>query len=207
MKMLNVFKENLNSIFKKSFDEMQKVINDFDFEDVEKQFNSVKKSLNEGLEDFKSYVKNCDNKYIVKVPYDRDTQVINFAVSDSEFKVDVKPCEDCGDIKIKTSFSSVTTIPEDVKVDTITHNYDELTKTMTFIFKKDTKKDDEVVEEESNEKKPIEKTKELVKKIVDMYHNEGMSYRKIAKKIGISDKTVKRWINEWTGEHTENVSE
>ena len=204
MKMLNVFKENLNSIFKKSFDEMQKVINDFDFDDIEKQFDSVKKSFNEGFEEFKSYVKNYDNKYIIKVPYDRDTQVMKFAVSDSEFKVAVNPCEDCGDVKIKTSFSSVTTIPKGVNVDTITHSYDELTKTMVFIFKKDK---EEKESEDENEKKTIEKTEELVKKMADMHLHQGMSYRKIAKETGVSDKTVKRWIDECSSEHVGNTSE
>ena len=76
------------------------------------------------------------------------------------------------------------------KVEQVTENEE-----VTDDFEPIGEEGDETVNEEC-----VEAREQLINKM-DHMHLNGWSYRNIAQECGVSDKTCKRWINEWLTEH------
>ena len=201
------FSKSMLSLMKYNFNEMKKMIGDVDFEAFEKELNDCKNSLVDSFNDLKSKIVKQNGKFVIEVPYDRDNQVMFFSVKEENgniFSVEVKPCEDCEESMIKSTFSSTTTLPKGVLTERIVQNYNQNEKKMFFEFEtnEDFNEDDfDEVEEKSEEKvETVENTEtkkttfeDVIDQIVEMHRN-GASFRKIAKEFGISDKTVAKWI-------------
>ena len=194
--------------FKESIKEINDTLSKIEPEDIEKHFNSLKEDFNKELDRLKEQFKLKNNKFIIEVPYDRDTQKMSFKIENGVISVTVETDEVTESGSFKSKSTTTRSIPESVDVNEFKHKYLEEEKKMLFIFKG--KKVEEVVENEEvmednfepiEDDEPISSPKEeLIKKMVHMHLN-GCSYRKISQECGVSDKTCKKWISEWLTEH------
>lgn len=196
-------KKALND-FKKSIEEIHDTLSKVDADDIENRLNSLREDLNKEFDKLKDQFKARMNKFVVKVPYDRDTQKMSFNIENGLITVVVETDEVTESGSFKSKSTTTRSIPESIDVNEFKHKYLEDEKKMLFIFKG--KKTVEVTEnqEVADDFEPIEEPsdakEEIVKKMVHMHLN-GCSYRKIAQECGVSDKTCKRWVSEWLTEH------
>lgn len=199
-------KKALND-FKKSIEEIHDTLSKVDADDIENRLNSLRKDINKEFDKLKDQFKAKMNKFIVEVPYDRDTQKMSFKIENGLITIVVETDEVSENGSFISKSTTTRNIPESIDVNEFKHKYLEDEKKMLFIFKG--KKTVESVENEevTDDFEPIEDEddasnvkEELVKKMVHMHLN-GCSYRKIAQECGVSDKTCKRWVSEWLTEH------
>lgn len=191
--------------------ELAQMIRDFEFPSFEDEFNQIENEFKKQMDKIKERIKNLTDRFIVEVPFDKEKQELSVSVNKNVLTVVL----DSYDEATNTTGNAMTqtTIPEDVDPTTMTQFYDKENKKLVFVFMK--KKVDnvetentettETVEEATNttttESVVAEQTTEGVKpkkeslmKTILAMHENGFSYRKIAAETGISDKTVKRWI-------------
>lgn len=120
----------LNS-FKKFSNEVNRAINDFEFEDIDKAFEKAQKRLNKSMKRLKKRVSNTDNELVINIPYDREVDTITTRVTkDGQFEATVKSEDETSERT--TSIY----LDENVDVDSLTRKYDSEKKLMYFTFKK-----------------------------------------------------------------------
>lgn len=190
--------------------ELTQMIRDFEFPSFEDEFNQIENEFKKQMDKIKERIKNLTDRFIVEVPFDKEKQQLSVSVNKNVLTVVL----DSYDEATNTTGNAMTqtTIPEDVDPTTMKQVYDTENKKLIFVFMKkkvnnaetESKETTETVEETTNNtttENVSEQTTEgvkpkkesLMKTILSMYEN-GFSYRKIAAETGISDKTVKRWI-------------
>ena len=191
--------------------ELTQMIRDFEFPSFEDEFNQIENEFKKQMDKIKERIKNLTDRFIVEVPFDKEKQELSVSVNKNVLTVVL----DSYDEATNTTGNAMTqtTIPEDVDPTTMKQLYDTENKKLVFVFMKkkvnnaetESTETTETVEETTNntttESVVAEQTTEgvkpkkesLMKTILSMYEN-GFSYRKIAAETGISDKTVKRWI-------------
>ena len=191
--------------------EITQMIRDFEFPSFEDEFNQIENEFKKQMDKIKERIKNLTDRFIVEVPFDKEKQELSVSVNKNVLTVVL----DSYDEATNTTGNAMTqtTIPEDVDPTTMKQVYDTENKKLIFVFMKkkvnntetESTETTETVEETTNntttESVVAEQTTEgvkpkkesLMKTILSMYEN-GFSYRKIAAETGISDKTVKRWI-------------
>jgi nitrous oxide reductase len=214
-KVLNFLGKKVTDTLSGVLLDLHKLAKEIEETDFEKEFNTMKQT-------FKDLLKKKDDEYVLEVKYDRETQTLQFKIEDDTLTVIVEEKTENGNFNSKST--TTVTIPSDVLVDKITQEYDSENKIMFFKMKKTNVEEQpttfsmrrtETVEEEFEpigETKPKEeneveivvetpKTKsnkpmtsdELLKVIVGMY-KDGASFRAISKEVGLSDKTVAKYI-------------
>ena len=190
--------------------ELTQMIRDFEFPSFEDEFNQIENEFKKQMDKIKERIKNLTDRFIVEVPFDKEKQELSVSVNKNVLTVVL----DSYDEATNTTGNAMTqtTIPEDVDPTTMKQVYDTENKKLIFVFMKkkvnnaetESTETTETVEETTNNttaESVAEQTTEgvkpkkesLMKTILSMYEN-GFSYRKIAAENGISDKTVKRWI-------------
>ena len=190
--------------------EITQMIRDFEFPSFEDEFNQIENEFKKQMDKIKERIKNLTDRFIVEVPFDKEKQELSVSVNKNVLTVVL----DSYDEATNTTGNAMTqtTIPEDVDPTTMKQVYDTENKKLIFVFMKkkvnntetESTETTETVEETTNNtttESVSEQTTEgvkpkkesLMKTILSMYEN-GFSYRKIAAETGISDKTVKRWI-------------
>lgn len=190
--------------------ELTQMIRDFEFPSFEDEFNQIENEFKKQMDKIKERIKNLTDRFIVEVPFDKEKQELSVSVNKNVLTVVL----DSYDEVTNTTGNAMTqtTIPEDVDPTTMKQVYDTENKKLIFVFMKkkvnnaetESTETTETVEETTNTittESVSEQTTEgvkpkkesLMKTILSMYEN-GFSYRKIAAETGISDKTVKRWI-------------
>lgn len=191
--------------------ELTQMIRDFEFPSFENEFNQIENEFKKQMDKIKERIKNLTDRFIVEVPFDKEKQQLSVSVNKNVLTVVL----DSYDEATNTTGNAMTqtTIPEDVDPTTMKQVYDTENKKLIFVFMKkkvnnaetESTETTETVDETTNnattESVVAEQTTEgvkpkkesLMKTILSMYEN-GFSYRKIAAETGISDKTVKRWI-------------
>ena len=190
--------------------ELTQMIRDFEFPSFEYEFNDIENEFKKQMDKIKERIKNLTDRFIVEVPFDKEKQELSVSVNKNVLTVVL----DSYDEATNTTGNAMTqtTIPEDVDPTTMKQVYDTENKKLIFVFMKkkvnnaetESKETTETVEKTTNNtttESVSEQTTEgvkpkkesLMKTILSMYEN-GFSYRKIAAETGISDKTVKRWI-------------
>lgn len=191
--------------------ELTQMIRDFEFPSFENEFNEIENAFKKQMDKIKERIKNLTDRFIVEVPFDKEKQELSVSVNKNVLTVVL----DSYDEATNTTGNAMTqtTIPEDVDPTTMTQFYDKDNKKLVFVFMKkkinkvetEATETTETVEETTNntttESVVAEQTTEGVKpkkeslmKTILAMHENGFSYRKIAAETGISDKTVKRWI-------------
>lgn len=191
--------------------ELTQMIRDFDFPSFEDEFNEIENAFKKQMDKIKERIKNLTDRFIVEVPFDKEKQELSVSVNKNVLTVVL----DSYDEATNTTGNAMTqtTIPEDVDPTTMTQFYDKDNKKLVFVFMK--KKINNVETENTETTETVEGTtnntttesvvaeqttegvkpkKESLMKTILAMHENGFSYRKIAAETGISDKTVKRWI-------------
>lgn len=209
MGLIKFFGKQALKRFKNSVDELNQALNEIDMENVEARFNELKEDFNKEFDKLKEKFYTVGKKFVVEIPYDRDTQKLSFKMENGMITVVVETDETTANGTFVSKSTTTRNIPESVNVNEFKQKYLEDEKKMLFIFKP--KKVEQVTENEevTDDFEPIgeeggeeceDAREQLIKKMVHMHLN-GCSYRKIAQECGVSDKTCKRWINEWLTEH------
>lgn len=214
MGLLKLFGKSALDSFKKSIDEIQQSLAEIDGDVIEARFLELNDEFNKKFEKLKEQFKMVGNKFVVEVPYDRDTQTLSYKMEDGIITVIVETNEETESGSFKSKSTTARTIPESVNVNEMKHKYLADEKKMLFIFKgvKAEEPQEEVTEnaaptEETPCAKEVQPSKEeLLQKMIHMHMN-GCSYRKIGQECGVSDKTAKRWIGEYLAELDENQTE
>lgn len=199
-KVLNFLGKKVTDTLSGVLLDLHKLAKEIEETDFEKEFNTMKQT-------FKDLLKKKDNEYVLEVKYDRETQTLKFKIEDDTLTVIVEEKTENGNFNSKST--TTVTIPSDVLVDKITQEYDSENKIMFFKMKKtnveeqptveeefepigETQPKEEIVVETPKSNKPMT-SDELLKVIVGMY-KDGASFRTISKEVGLSDKTVAKYI-------------
>lgn len=199
-KVLNFLGKKVTDTLSGVLLDLHKLAKEIEETDFEKEFNTMKQT-------FKDLLKKKDNEYVLEVKYDRETQTLQFKIEDDTLTVIVEEKTENGNFNSKST--TTVTIPSDVLVDKITQEYDSENKIMLFKMKKtnveeqptveeefepigETQPKEEIVVETQKSNKPMT-SDELLKVIVGMY-KDGASFRAISKEVGLSDKTVAKYI-------------
>lgn len=199
-KVLNFLGKKVTNTLSGVLLDLHKLAKEIEETDFEKEFNTMKQT-------FKDLLKKKDNEYVLEVKYDREAQTLQFKIEDDTLTVIVEEKTENGNFNSKST--TTVTIPSDVLVDKITQEYDSENKIMFFKMKKtnveeqptveeefepigETQPKEEIVVETPKSNKPMT-SDELLKVIVGMY-KDGASFRAISKEVGLSDKTVAKYI-------------
>lgn len=199
-KVLNFLGKKVTDTLSGVLLDLHKLAKEIEETDFEKEFNTMKQT-------FKDLLKKKDDEYVLEVKYDRETQTLQFKIEDDTLTVIVEEKTENGNFNSKST--TTVTIPSDVLVDKITQEYDSENKIMLFKMKKtnveeqptveeefepigETQPKEEIVVETPKSNKPMS-SDELLKVIVGMY-KDGASFRAISKEVGLSDKTVAKYI-------------
>lgn len=208
--------ESMASAIRRTFDE-------FDFNSIETKLNEFSNDIERSFNRLKKRIKNLTDRFIVEVPFDRETQRLSFSIENNVIEIRTET-----QTETTHSVSTTTTsIPESVNTDTLMQKYDAEKKKMMFIFFKwNAKVDDEtdenveledtvethtnttvesepevtvtstvdVTETDTTNEENAESSKDDLLETILAMHEQGYSYRKIASEVGMSDKTVARWI-------------
>lgn len=211
MDFLTMFTRNGFRSLRRTTRELTQMIRDFEFPSFEDEFNEIENAFKKQMDKIKEKIKNLTDRFIVEVPFDKEKQELSVSVNKNVLTVVL----DSYDETTNTTGNAMTqtTIPEDVDPTTMTQFYDKNNKKLVFVFMK--KKINNVETEDTETTETVEGTtnntttenvvaeqttegvkpkKESLMKTILAMHENGFSYRKIAAETGISDKTVKRWI-------------
>lgn len=221
MDIFKSFAKSAIASIREGVDEIIRFANGFEPSKITDSLVEFNDSIREGFEKIKSRINNLNDKFVVDVDYDRDCETLSYQIDGDSFEARVlsEPSCECGEDKV--SRTVVTSIPDDVDVTTLKCKYDAEAKKMIFVFSKFGHVEETVettattetqeVEEKINGDNDSDVEVELVfedtepsfeeRKLfmateMKAMHDEGVSYRKIAKEFGVSDKTVARWIRE-----------
>lgn len=177
-------------------------------DDIKKTLNETLKAANDTFEEameelegkyseLRQRVRIASGKYICTVPYDRNIERLSYSLEGDVLRVTVS-----GENSNKeTTF----TLPPNVLAENASHEYDSNENQMVFMFKvadsnddNETKLEVDVSDEASkNLAEVLTESFDKVKQAVAL-HSNGWSFRKIAREIGVSDKTVARWVRNAT---------
>lgn len=214
MGLIKLFSKHTLSTLRQAVDDMQQAFAEVNTEDFEKKFDSLKENFNKEFEKLAKKFKKIGKKYVIEVPYDRDTQTLSYRINNESITITVETREETENGSFKSKTVTTTNIPEDVCVEKITQKYLKDEKKMLFILKRIEDKvesiedDFEPIDTETPQNEEVKENvvdalqakEQLIKKMVHMHLN-GCSFRKIAQECGVSDKTVKRWIGLYLTEH------
>lgn len=223
MSLLKIFRKNATDLFNQSMNAIRTSFNDFDVDNLESNFEIMQKEFNEEFKKLKEKFKLLNNKHVVTVPFDKDTENLTFNIKNDVLTIEVNK-----NIKNETSQLSQTnttqvSLPTGINIDNIIQKYNNKEKKMIFIIKTDVnqdvdivnkndgeKKDDENIErmetvnqniENGQTSKEVEKDR-LLRKIVNMKNN-GCSIRQIAEETNLSVKTIYRWLKQYYANNNE----
>ena len=129
MGLLKLFKETALERIQQGADEMRRMINDFNFEDAERE---VRNTISEVVTKLRKHIQNLTDKYVIDVAYDRDTQILTSTIEDRVLTITVR----LDSTTIKSTHTTRVTIPDDVDLTKMVQKYDAEQKKMFFIFKK-----------------------------------------------------------------------
>lgn len=205
--LFDTLRKNVDAVF----EEANRAFSSINFDDIEGELEKTNKRLKKTIKKLSKRVKNLTDRYVIEVPYDRNEEKLAFTHDGETFSATVT--------KLDLSKNSQMTfsIPSDVDTDSLSQKYFAEQKKMVFTFKKFVI-DDESLDDDSTESvelvdefPSVDETEEETITIVEEesetpttncdkvsqaigLHKLGWSFRKIAKEIGVSDKTVARWI-------------
>ena len=221
-KILKFFGKEFEKSMKNTFKDLKNLASEIEKKDFQTEFEKLSESFNDEFEKLKDKFLKKKDKYVVAVEYDRDTQILSTKIEDKIFTVTVENCVDCGNNITQKSTLTVT-IPDDVCVDKITQKYDAEQKKMFFTMKKESVhfeviQDENEMEDDDNENHEVElpeedecpkwdgeqiqtqnevepkKTKESLIDLIMRMYNDGMTYKAISREVGLSDKTVAKYV-------------
>ena len=129
MGLLKLFKETALERIQQGADEMRRMINDFNFEDAERE---VRNTISEVVTKLRKHIQNLTDKYVIDVAYDRDTQILTSTIEDRVLTITVR----LDSTTIQSTNTTRVTIPDDVDLTKMVQKYDAEQKKMFFIFKK-----------------------------------------------------------------------
>lgn len=141
MGLLKLFKEAALERIQQGADEMRRMINDFNFEDAERE---VRNTISEVVTKLRKHIQNLTDKYVIDVAYDRDTQILTSTIEDRVLTITVR----LDSTTIQSTNTTSVTIPNDVDLTRMVQKYDAEQKKMFFIFKKLVINDENVSDEE-----------------------------------------------------------
>lgn len=190
MNLLKNFNVLVSSFMKETAEEMEKFR-----QSINDPFEEFKKTSTEMLKELKDEIKKTKTSFIVEVPFNKESDQLTYSVDGDTITVTTKTKTDTSD----STSTTTATIPDEFDRHNLIQKYDEKNKKMKFIFitnffkkkKNESNKNDKSEKDESE--KPIIERRKLLDRILEL-NSKGWSYRRIAKEVGISDKTVKRWI-------------
>ncbi len=179
----------------KMFSDLDKTLNDFMVENQKMLqvtnkgkclYNNIKKEIKDVYETM------SDLK--VKIPYDKDKDVISYTINDGLFKVEVVS----KDASMKNTIS--TTLPENINIDKMEEKYDEEMKVMTYIIPKikDIKyiKNEKIRDAIADFKEKNESLKKQLKeKIETIKNSDVLAEDKITNKVKKGKKFVSKIID------------
>lgn len=219
-KILKFFGKEFEKSMKNTFKDLKNIASEIEKKDFQTEFEKLSESFNDEFEKLKDKFLKKKDKYVVAVEYDRDTQILSTKIEDKIFTVTVENCVDCGNNITQKSTLTVT-IPDDVCVDKITQKYDAEQKKMFFTMKKESVvfeviQDENEMGDDDNENHEVElleedecpkwdgeqtqnevepkKTKESLIDLIMRMYNDGMTYKAISREVGLSDKTVAKYV-------------
>lgn len=189
-------------------------VREFEFPSFEREFNEIESAFKMQFDKVKEKFKNLTNNHTVEVPFDKakGQKLSSVTLGDNRLTVEITSYD--ANTHVNGRAMTSITIPEEVDTTSMRQINDEENKRILFIFgKKDDVTPTQPTPSESvsvsseNVESPMEtveateevvtqpkaKKESLMRTILAMYEN-GCSYRRIAAETGISDKTVKRWI-------------
>lgn len=202
MDTIRLFGKNVVKSLTRAAIEMQTAFNDIDFNDFENRFVSIQNEIKKEIE---KLTKKLNEEYVVEVPYDRDTQTLSYRIENRIMTITVERNENTDNSFLKSKDVTTITIPKYVNIDKITQNYLKDENMMIFIFKKGQNEEEGTISENeptvNNDNDDNKNNK--IKLMEKMYHmrKNGCSYRQIGLECGLSDKTVKKWINAYLVEN------
>ena len=179
----------------KIFSDLGKTLNDFMVENQKMLevtnkgkclYNNIKKEIKDVYETM------SDLK--VRIPYDKDKDVISYTINDGLFKVEVVS----KDASMKNTLS--TTLPENINIDKMEEIYDEEMKVMTYIIPKikDIKyiKNEKIRDAIADFKEKNESLKKQLKeKIETIKNSDVLAEDKITDKVKKGKKFVSKIID------------
>lgn len=135
MGLLTLFGNKALSSFKDFSNEVNKAINDFEFEDIDKAFDNMQKHFDDTFkkvqEKIGKRVKDTEDKLEINIPYDRSADnTLTTSIENNQFKAVVKS-EDGTEIHSTNIY-----IGDDVDVDSVVRRYDNENHLMYFTFDK-----------------------------------------------------------------------
>lgn len=203
--------------------ELTQMIRDFDFPSFEEEFNEIENEFKKQMDKIKERIKNLTDRFVVEVPFDKEKQELSVSVNKNVLTVVLDSYDESTNTTGNAMTQTTIPEDVDPTTMTQFYDAEKKKLVFVFMKKKidnaETKNTEttETVEETTDNTKTetVEETtnntttenvvagqttewvkskkESLMKTILSMYEN-GFSYRKIAAETGISDKTVKRWI-------------
>ena len=204
MRTLRTFADSAISLIQDGVNELSRMISDFDTTKLMSDMMDFNDSIRGEFDKLKQKIRNLDDKFIVKVDYDRNDEMMSYSIEDNVLTVIVN-----SDPESRNQTSErrvVTTLPNNVNVTDMKTKYNTEDGTMVFIFKKGlettndttatTLSQEEVERSSGEDEMSLQDNKRFIATRMKEMHDLGISYRQIAKEFGVSDKTVARWIKE-----------
>lgn len=207
----------LRNSAQKAIDQVKEVLEDKHLNTFLDDFASIKNAQNlltKNIETLRSKVKSFMTPIKIEVPYDRDTETLSYTINGRTISIRIKSFdnEEC-----KHEYTLTKTLQNEIDADTVVQHYDKEKHLMVFHFKPligftNEEGGNDIQNEENNdiEETPInaEETSQDDEEvptevptleedrlaIAKSLREQGWSYRRIGKEIGVSDKTVARWL-------------
>lgn len=189
----------------KAFDDFNKLLDDFPFDEYQNKFDSFMSDISKKFDDFKEEMNEVRVHRNLTVDYDRNTDKLEAELNDNVFTVVVSKLDGTA------SSTKIVTVPQDAKLEK-SYNAEEKKMTFRFMTEPTPTTEEQTEEEEQAEDEfeefngeedavntPEEQQKNKVAMAVKL-HKEGWSFRRIAKEVGVSDKTVARWVRKAAAE-------
>lgn len=179
----------------KMFSDLDKTLNDFMVENQKMlQVTNKGKCLHNNIKKEIKDVYETMSDLKVKIPYDKDKDVISYTINDGLFKVEVVS----KDASMKNTIS--TTLPENINIDKMEEKYDEEMKVMTYIIPKikDIKyiKNEKIRDAIADFKEKNESLKKQLKeKIETIKNSDVLAEDKITNKVKKGKKFVSKIID------------
>lgn len=209
---IDLFGKRAFESLKNSINEMQEAFMQVDLDDFESKFSELRKDFSKKFDDIVGTFKEMNGEYKVEVPYDRNTQTLTYTISDGKMTVTTESHKKVDDGEISSASMTSTTIPSDVIVDNVSQKYLKDEKKMIFTFKKKPKNNAKV--ESARDQNDEAKKYEIIGKILTygigiltedekktLYKymkrdiENGDSFKDVALRYKVSDRTVRRWYH------------
>ena len=129
MGLIKFFGKQALKRFKNSVDELNQALNEIDMENVEARFNELKEDFNKEFDKLKEKFYTVGKKFVVEIPYDRDTQKLSFKMENGIIPVVVETDETTANGTFVSKSTTTRNIPESVNVNEFKQKYLEDEKT------------------------------------------------------------------------------